>query len=249
MKKFSIYLVAMLLSAVNVVYGQTETDTDTTTVTNTITAEDLDTTNCTVQLGVWGDCFSGYQLATETLSGNTEFAKLFHVDKYGHKVRQIIVLKEKWENTPDDLLEGDGGYRIAAVTPREYAILALADTIWGEYWAMCYPPGINNYNKDTVPNTPCYEICCYKSGYEGKATYGPTARENSRELMHFNDTINGVVYTYAAMAENKTSHEADYTPGKTNGKYNTRWMCCDPQETEQLRKKRNEYINSLLKEI
>ena len=210
---------------------------------------DSDTANSLPVLGILGDVLSGYGIMG-TVFGEDEINKqrvrLWQRDTNGNPVRQIVVLNERWPNTPPDILFNpeaepggeDGGYKLAAVTPSQLEALKRDSAVWGEAWQMFYPDGIDNKNRDTVPNRPGYEISCVKLGCEWAPFLGEASRIYSREMMSFRDTLDdGTVLSYMCMASNITSCHADYTPGRTNFKYDTRWMLCDEEESQYWMRK------------
>lgn len=209
---------------------------------------DRDTVNSIPEIGIMGDVVSGYTTTVIPYEGSSTRYYWYHADPHQNPVRQIVVLRKKWPNVPEDILAGDGGYMLAAVTAKEYAELKAKDLIWGECWQVRYPEGIYKYNKDTVPNVPGYEIICYELGNELYPEYGPEQRAATRELMSYKDTINGKEQSFLTVAANITTASADYTPEKTNGKYSTRWMMCDEKESsywmEKWKKHQYELISN-----
>lgn len=205
---------------------------------------DSDTVNSLPEIGILGDVLTGYSILG-TVFGDDEINKqrvrLWQRDANGNPVRQLVVLKERWPNTPPDILFNpeaeaggeSGGYKLAAVTPAQYEALKRDSAIWGEAFQMFYPDGITEKNRDTVPNRPGYEISCVQLGCEWAPFIGIASRVYSREMMAFRDTLeDGTVLSYMCMAANITSCHADYTPGKTGYKYDTRWMLCDETESK-----------------
>lgn len=190
---------------------------------------DRDTANSIPHVGIVGDVVSGYKTTVEATLKSDDRLYWYQKDDNGNPIRKIVVLKEKWPNAPQDILEGDGGYKVAAVTDKEYQRLWSTGAIWGEVWQFRYPEGIDKFNHDTVPNVPGYEIVCYQLGEDFPFTWGEEMRKATRELMSFTDST--TMTSYMTVAANKTVG-ADYTPSKTNNKYDTRWMLCDDYESE-----------------
>lgn len=236
MRHLYILLLAAILPSVS--WGQadfTPIDADSMAVI------DSDTASSIPEIGIVGDVLSGYGLTSTDNDAESKRFKMWQRDANGTPVRRIVVLKERWPNAPADILEnpeaeegsGDGGYKVVAVTEREYETLVRDSAIWGETWQVSYPWGISDQNRDTVPNRPGYEIVCYQKGREKAKSYGVESRKYSRELMVFHDTLpDGKVIPYLCAAANLRSMMADYTPGSTGYKYGTRWMFCSPEESD-----------------
>lgn len=218
---------------------------------DSLLAVDRDTVNAQLNIGSVGDCISGYDVTVEPVypDGTTGVShpqafRWYHIDKLGNKVAQIVVLQEQWHNLPPDLalwhedtangqrLTGKAGFKVAALTPKELAEARYHHEVWGEVWEACYPKGITNANRDTMPNYPGYEIICYCDSVDLNQIpkYGPAHRSYSRELMTYTDSA--TMTNYLCVAPNWGTGGADYTPGVTGGKYNTRWIVPSKKETD-----------------
>ena len=68
---------------------------------------DSDTVNSLPEIGILGDVLTGYSILG-TVFGDDEINKqrvrLWQRDANGNPVRQLVVLKERWPNTPPDIL-------------------------------------------------------------------------------------------------------------------------------------------------
>lgn len=247
-------------------------------VEDSLLAIDRDTVNSQLSLGTVGDVFAGFDIGIEpahpleyyiyadsshyTFDGNDyvlvsydtiqnkhrNAIRFYHKDKQGNKIRQIVVLRDRWSNLPEDLatcgesyegrLEsytytGLSGFKLAALTPKEYTVAKRLGDIWGEVFEVCYPRNYPYWSdqKDTIPNYPGYEIICYSDSIADLRRFtdiGPKQRRYSREIMSYTDSITGIKYLCAA--PNRSTGMADYTPSASNGKYDTRWVIPSPYE-------------------
>lgn len=209
----------------------------------------FDTTGCMLDLDVAGDVFAGYRLKGIPREGypDTLRCRYYHLDPFGTPVRQIVVTREKWANCPADLLVnaedvalnqfngrwsylelGDGGYRLMAVTPKEYKELKERDMIWGE-WFDYYEE-----KPDIEGGYPIIHIDCYPDEWQWYHGY-----QYSLEVMVYTDPSTG--YEYMTVARNPTL-KADYTQCVTGGKYNSRMIGVSrEQEREWIDKSREVY--------
>lgn len=221
---------------------------------------DKDTANSMIQLGVIGDVFSGYNIDAVPVNENSEkhpnAMRFYHKDKLGNRVRQIVVLQDRWNNLPDDLklwteegtdgtiLSGLAGFKLAALTPKEYATAKYLGDIWGECFEVCYPKGFphSEAERDTCANYPGYEFICYSDSVplESIPTGWPTHRRYSREIMNFTDST--TMKSYQCAAPNIGTGQADYTKEASDGKYETRWMMCNPTENRYWIEKYKNYL-------
>lgn len=205
---------------------------------------DKDIENSNLRIGAMGDVFSGYSIGWESAAEGENHkyaARWYQNDILGRHVRQIVVLKEKWDNVPKDILAGDGGYKIVAVTPKEYSELKYYNEIWGEIWEFAFPEGINKYSADTIPFKVGYELTCYSNERDlwYIPEYGIDQRKYSREVMIYTDSVTNI--DYMTVAENKQTGQADYLPSKTGGKYDTRFIAPTRSETEYWWEKFNKW--------
>lgn len=161
----------------------------------------------------------------------------YHIDRDSNRVRQIVVLRQQWHNLPDDLRSYTEtgktittGFRLAALTPREYREVKKQGMVWGEVFEAAWPDGITNHNRDTMPNVPGMEIVCYNEDSlpVWKLPYGPVHRLSSCEIM----TYEAGGKTYLCAAPNPISCSADYTQEGSDGRYECRWMLCSDKEEE-----------------
>lgn len=184
----------------------------------------------------------------------------YHTDNKGNSVRQIVVLRICWPNLPDDLknhtetsydgsevlFSVEAGYRLAALTPKEYAEYKSRDLIWGECFESSWPEGTDTLTIEEKRKIPGIEIVCYSEDSLPlwKAPYiGPDQRKISREIMHYTDTLDGKSYMCAA--PNYTTSHADYTKAGSGGKYETRWITADETESASWWQRTIDYISSL----
>ncbi len=216
----------------------------------------FDTTGCVLDLEVAGDVFAGYRLKGFPRENypDTLRQRYFHLDPFGEPVRQIVVTKEKWWNCPDDLLvnaddvtfsanryrrsylsEGDGGYRLRAVTPKEYKELRDKNMIWGE-WFDCIEE-----KSDIEGGHDLRVIVCYPDRF---STYH--GFRYCLELMVYTD---GTGQEYMTVARNPTNG-ADYTRCATDGRYDCRMIGVNIEEERHWMDKSKEvypWIRSGLK--
>ena len=258
-------------------------------VEDSLQAIDRDTINSQLVLGIVGDVFAGYDIGIEPayplayyvyqdtahsyIDGNDYYTltydtvqnkhknavRFYHKDKNDKKIRQIVVLRDRWPNLPEDLATcgesyeggmgeysytGLAGFKLAALTPKEYTVAKRLGDIWGEIFEVCYPRGYQYWSdqKDTIPNYPGYEIICYSDSIHDLRKFtdiGPKQRRYSREIMSYTDSITGIKYMCAA--PNKSTGMADYTPSASNGKYDTRWVIPSPAEQAYWMRKYKRY--------
>lgn len=178
-----------------------------------------------IEIGCVGDVLTGYDIVFDTIGCHASYDrygrnpgyythfKIYHVDKAMRKVRQVVVLREKWPNTPVEILADNGGFKLAAVTAREYIELNRADAIYGEEWDICLPSGVKE--KDSIPNVPGYEITVLERGFETMERYGRDFVEHTKEIMSFSDTIQGEPRKFLCAAHNLIIGRADYTTGRS----------------------------------
>lgn len=171
-----------------------------------------------------GDVLTGYAVMFDTIGCHRSYNpytkekrtyshyKMYHVDDAMHKVRQVVALREKWPNTPDVVLAQGGGYKLAAVTPREYIELDRADAIYGEEWDICYPGSVK---RDSVRNVPGYEIVVLERGYETVDRGFSEYIDHSKELMSFTDTVRGEERKFLCVAYNPRIGYSDYRTGQS----------------------------------
>ena len=170
-----------------------------------------ETLGWTLNMDIVSNPFSGYKLKevpfTYTSKGKPERVKIYQVDSNGVLIRQIIMSKDKWPHAPEDLTEKkDGGYRLYAVTPKEYAALSAEDRILGEVFE-CRAPQYMYDNEILAP----VELVCIPYEYESTQY-----RTMANEIMYY--TYNGK--DYMSCGRNYWECEAEYTAEKTNGLYN-----------------------------
>ena len=256
---------------------------------DSLRAIDRDTANSMLNLHTIGDVISGFKLDIEpcfpeetyTVS-DTSYSvingeahtyvstkiienkhknaiRLYHKDKHGKRVRQIVVLQERWNNLPPDLATcgetyggnmakyswtGLAGFKLAALTPKELAVAKRLGDVWSEIFEVSYPRGYPTWSdrKDTIPNYPGAEIVCYSDSIKDIRTFvkiGGTQRRYSREIMNYTDSVTGLSYQCAA--PNRSTGMADYTPSASNGKYDTRWVIPSPAEQAYWMRKYKKY--------
>ena len=180
--------------------------------------------------------------------------RLYHSDSGGNHVRQIVVLRDRWAGLPDDLsmwsctdakgeaYTGLAGFKLAALTPKEYEIAKRLDDIWGEIFEASYPAGYEYWSgdRDTIRNRPGYEIVCYSDSLrlDEIPDMGTKQRRYTRELMTYTDTEGK---TYCIAAPNWHTRQADYTEEASDGKYHCRWMFCSPRESDYWMRKHKKY--------
>lgn len=244
---------------------------------DSLRALDRDTINGMIKLDIVGDVISGYPFTvtqaypdsivwndTITINGGPSTSVIhnretnnhrnafrwYHIDRDSNKVRQIVVLREKWTNLPADLRSYseagktiEAGYKLAALTPREYKLMKKQDKIWGECFEASWAAGVYNHNLDTTPNYPGMEIVCYTE--DSLPTWklprlGPHQRLNSLEIM----TYEVGNTTYLCAAPNHRTSQADYTQEGSDGKYHCRWMLCSKEESDYWWKKYTDWITN-----
>lgn len=184
-----------------------------------------DNGNYSIDIECIGDVMTGYDIMFDTLGCHSFYSagsslsprwvkryKMYHVDNAMHKVRQVVVLREKWPNTPTEILADNGGVKLAAVTPREYIELDRTDAIYGEEWDICYPKGYTR--EDSLPNVPGYEMVVLERGYETLDRFGTDYYLHTKEIMTFADTIQGKPAKFLCAAWNPVIGRADYISGK-----------------------------------
>lgn len=191
-------------------------------------AADHDTTGVVLVLNSHGNPFSGYNLKWVNDKGNiARFSyrqRCFQCDKDTVPVRQVVVLEEKWPNTPQDILDGGGGHKIVAVSPKEYNELKEQKAIWGEYFQRM------DYLGECDTLYPLVEMIVapiWAPHVKLETTY-------CLEIMTFRDTIGGVVHDFMTTAKNVRERIPDYTPSATNGKYDHRFICIGGEEERRL---------------
>lgn len=254
---------------------------------DSLRALDRDTTGGNnIHVGIVGDVISGYSFdveqaypdsvewdETETLNGVTyvnhycEYNqhkmafRWYHKDYAGKRVRQIVVLRTRWTNLPDDIATYtethystgepiytvDGGYRLAALTQKEYKELKERNLIWGECFECCYAAGTERMTQEEKERTIGYEIVCYNEDslpLWKAPTLGAHQRKITREIMSYTDPTDGKDYMCAA--PNKTTSTADYTKEGSDGKYETRWVAVSDQEAERWWQKYINWIKSTM---
>ena len=184
---------------------------------------DHDTTGTLLVLDGHGNPFSGYNLKWERYNNfpnSVPRTRCFQCDKDTMPVRQIVVLEEKWENAPQDILEGGGGHKIVAVSPREYNILKEQNAIWGDAFQRI------NYMGECDTLYPLVEMIV-------APLWAPNVTDEIHsclEIMSFNDTIGGVKQSFMTTAKNLRKWTPDYTPAATGGKYDHRFICIGGEE-------------------
>lgn len=183
----------------------------------------------------------------------------YHTDYFGNRVRQIVVLRTRWTNLPGDIATYtethystgepfytvEGGYRLAALTPKEYKELKERNLIWGECFEAAYAAGTDTLPEEEKKGIIGMEIVCYNEDSVPlwKApSLGPRQREITREVMNYLDPQTGKSYMCAA--PNRTTGEADYTLEASDGKYETRWVLADEQESERWWRKYLDWIKN-----
>ena len=220
--------------------------------------EETYTVNDTSYYVVEGETYT--YVNTKTIENKHRNAiRFYHKDKHGKRVRQIVVLQERWPNLPADLATcgetygesmseydwtGLAGFKLAALTPKELEVAKRLGDVWGEIFEVSYPRGYPYWSdqKDTIPNYPGVEIVCYSDSITDIRTFvniGGTQRRYTRELMNYTDSITGLSYQCAA--PNRTTGQADYTLEASNGKYETRWMMTSPAEQAYWMRKYKKY--------
>lgn len=241
-----------------------------------------------LHLNIVGDVISGYDFTVEPaypdsivwddttcLNGNPDIPiishhneenkhskafRWYHTGPNGRKVRQIVVLRSRWPNLPDDLknhtetygtggnviFSVEAGYRLAALTPKEYAECRKLDLIWGEIFEAAWADGTDTIPEDERSKVPGMEIVCYTEDsiplWKASA-YGPEQRKLSREIMSYTDPATGKDYMCAA--PNHTTSRADYTRAGSGGKYETRWLLASEEESQSWWQRTIDYLNSL----
>lgn len=191
-----------------------------------------DTYDGLINVGCIGDVFTGYDIMPDTVGvpayvshtgRRTNRFKFYHVDPLKQKVRQIVVLRDKYKNFRTNPMDTDGGNKLAAVTPKEYLELCRQDLIWGEAWEVCFPKDYP-HSKDTIISYPGYEFVCVEKGYEEIASWGTEYLLHSKELASFKDTIDGMEKEFVCMVRNITIGRADYLEEKSWLHSYNRWM-------------------------
>lgn len=220
---------------------------------------DKDTANSMINIGIIGDVFTGYNIDAVPVDQNADnhpnAVRFYHKDKIGNRVRQIVVLQDRWNNLPDDLklwseeasegilLTGLAGFKLAALTPKEYAVAKSMGDIWGECFEVCYPIGFPYWDADrnTCENQPGYEMVCYSDSVqlESIPTGWITQRKHSREIMHYTDST--TMRSYMCAAPNRRTGQADYTLEASDGKYECRWIMASPAEESYWMRKYKGY--------
>lgn len=192
-------------------------------------AQDYD--NYLIDLDVMNDPVSGYRYAYEIVPDTNTLSSLqkeglhrwYQSDILGNKVKQIVVLREKYANCPQEILDGDGGYKVAALSKKEMITARHNGDILTEIWQLRAPEyrSVKYYERNG--NKPGWEILCYLS-IDDVPMYGAEQRAATRELMIFSDSITGK--RYMTVAKNYLTGVADYTPtsDSTGGRYDTRLM-------------------------
>lgn len=256
---------------------------------DSLRAMDRDTANAMLNLHTIGDVFAGFELdiepvcpeesyvvndtsyyvidgetythvSTKTIENKHKNAiRFYQKDKHGKRVRQIVVLQERWPNLPEDLATcgetygesmerynwtGLAGFKLAALTPKELSVARRLGDVWGDIFEVSYPRGYQYWSqqKDTIPNYPGVEIVCYSDSIADIRTFvniGGTQRRYSREIMHYTDST--TMRSYMCAAPNKSTGMADYTLEASDGKYETRWMMTSPAEEAYWMRKYKKY--------
>lgn len=264
MRKLLYLLIAAMMAAV--AWGQ---DVDTEQARkDSLRTIDADTVNSLPNIGIIGDVITGYRL-TGVPVNTDEFihidtimvtnrhrnaVRLYHIDSEGNRVRKIVVLRDRWAGLPDDLsmwsetnlkgetCTGEAGYKLAALTKKEYEIAKRLDDIWGEIFEASYPAGYEYWSgdRDTIRNRPGYEIVCYSDSLrlEEIPDMGTKQRRYTRELMTYTGSDGK---SYCLAAPNWHTRQADYTEEASDGKYHCRWMFCSPRESDYWMRKYKKY--------
>ena len=255
---------------------------------DSLRALDRDTTGGNMpHVGIMGDVISGYDFTveqaypdsivwdeTDTINGNTNLIytchfcetnrhpnafRWYHTDYFGNRVRQIVVLRTRWQNLPADIASYtesndypgaysysvEAGQHLAALTPKEYAEAKRLDMIWGECFEAAYAAGTETLPEEEKKGIIGMEIVCYNEDSVPlwKApSLGPRQREITREVMNYLDPQTGKSYMCAA--PNRTTGQADYTLEASDGKYETRWVLADEQESERWWQKYLDWIKN-----
>lgn len=192
-------------------------------------AQDYD--NYLIDLDVMNDPVSGYRYGYEIVPDTNTYEPLqkvglhkwYQCDAFGNKVRQIVVLKEKYANCPKEILDNGGGYKVVALTPKEMISAHYYADILTEVWQRRSPDYRSTKWYEAHGNKPGWEILCYLS-IDNVPMYGAEQRAATRELMIFCDSITGK--RYLTVARNYLTGVADYTPtsDSTGGRYDTQFM-------------------------
>lgn len=172
---------------------------------------DHDTTGHFLVLDAVGNPFSGYVLKWEHPADwgvAKSRAKCYQCDRDTVPVRQVVVLNEKWQNAPQDILDGGGGHKIVAVSPREYEHLKANDLIWGEAFERVKYRGPNN------DRFPLLEITVAPMWAPETTTY-----QLRLEIMCYTVVVDGVPRHFFTTAKNLRKSIPDYTASRTGGKY------------------------------
>lgn len=136
------------------------------------------------------------------------------------------VLIKRWPSTW--LEAGEGGYRLMAVTPKEYRELRRLDKIWGEWFDY------KHFDSDIEGGHPINVLECYPDRWQYNRS-----RMYCLEVMVYIDPESG--QGYMTLARNPTE-EADYTRCKTGGRYDTRMIGVNPEsERRWIDKSRSVY--------
>lgn len=205
MKQRMISLVAALMTALFLsafVYGQE-------------CGEPIDTTKIVLQLDVYGNPFSGYNLECEKLGeyeGDCDMFRIYHLDNQGNRVRQVVVLKDTIPGHPDDLnSDCCGGNIIVALTPKELEAVKSQQRLWGDSFLAF----IDNCVQVDGGSLKPVELTCYKSGYTATKYLWKTS---SGEVMKYTDENGRDIMCLAA---NRVQFTAEYSACMSDGKYDS----------------------------
>lgn len=183
---------------------------------------DHDTTGHVLVLDAVGNPFSGYNLKWENPSNwsiSKNRVKCYQCDRDTVPVRQVVVLNEKWPNAPADILEGGGGHKIVAVTPREYEYLKANDMIWGEAFERVKYMGPDDDRYPLIEMTVA-------------PIWAPqiVAWQNRLEIMTYTVVAGGVSRDFFTTAKNIRKCIPDYTASRTGGKYDCSMIAVSGEE-------------------
>lgn len=154
-----------------------------------------------------------------------------HVGGEGKLLRRVVVLRERWDNVPEDIVKGGGGYRLAALTEEDYAHGKANGEVWGEVFQIREPVEMGGWTPDETAS----ELVVFPLGHETDTVEEGVALE----VMYYKATVDGEIKRFLTVAENKTERP-DYTYRLTGGRYDNQWYFQregkpDPEEMMRMK--------------
>ena len=158
-----------------------------------------------------------------------------HVGEGNKPLRRVVVLNERWNDAPEDIVKGGGGYRLAALTEEDYAHRVANGEVWGELFQAREPVDMGCWTPDETAS----ELIVFPLGHETDSAEVSVALE----VMYYYNVVDGRRKRFLTVAENKTER-ADYTRRLTHGRYDTQWYFhhdgnpADPDKEMERRSKK-----------